>query len=100
LDIKANATNVSDAVKAGPYPHLETALMDTIDPDVTGRSSEAGTLMPAKKVQQRYDIADRTLDRWLVSKTLNFPQPVLINKRRYWRVSELVVWERQRAART
>jgi len=73
--------------------------MDTIDPGVTGRSSEAGTLMPAKKVLERYDIADRTLDRWLESKTLNFPKPVLINKRRYFRISELVVWERNRAAR-
>jgi hypothetical protein len=66
--------------------------MDIINPD-------RGTLLPAKKVQQRYDVSDRTLDRWLESKTLNFPQPVLINKRRYWRISELVTWERNRAAR-
>jgi len=74
--------------------------MDTIDPGVIGRSSETGSLMPAKKVQQRYDIADRTLDRWLESKTLAFPKPVVINKRRYWRIAELETWERTRAART
>jgi hypothetical protein len=64
--------------------------MDTINPE----RADTGTLLPAKKVQQRYDVSDRTIDRWLASKTLGFPQPVLINKRRYWRISELVVWER------
>jgi predicted DNA-binding transcriptional regulator AlpA len=75
--------------------------MDTIDPGITRRfSGDDGTssLVPARKVQDRYDIADRTLDRWLINPALNFPKPVIINKRRYWRVSELVAWERQRAA--
>jgi hypothetical protein len=72
--------------------------MDTIVPGITGRSSETGSLMPARKVQERYDIADRTLDRWLESKTLNFPRPLVINKRRYWRIAELETWERARAA--
>jgi hypothetical protein len=75
--------------------------MDTIDPGgVTGRSSDDGTscLVPARKVQDRYDIADRTLDRWLANPALNFPKPVVINKRRYWRLGALVSWERTRAA--
>jgi hypothetical protein len=75
--------------------------MDTIDPGITGRSSgdDGGScLVPARKVQDRYDIVDRTLDRWLANQALNFPKPVIINRRRYWRVSELVAWERQRAA--
>jgi hypothetical protein len=71
--------------------------MDAIAPGITGRSSDTGSLTPARKVQERYDIADRTLDRWLESQTLNFPKPLIINKRRYWRVSELVEWERERA---
>ena len=74
--------------------------MDTIDARITGRSLDTGSLLPAKKVQQRYDVADRTLDRWLESKTLGFPRPVLINTRRYWRIAELEQWERTRAART
>jgi hypothetical protein len=73
--------------------------MNTIDPGPIGRPSDTGSLIPARKVQGRYDIADRTLDRWLESQTLNFPRPVVINKRRYWRLGELVAWERTRAAR-
>jgi predicted DNA-binding transcriptional regulator AlpA len=29
-----------------------------------------------------------------------FPPPILINKRRFWRLSELVAWERSRVAAT
>lgn len=56
-------------------------------------------LVPARKTEQRYDIADRTLDRWLADPKLNFPRPVIINRRRYFRIRELKEWERQRAAR-
>ena len=42
-------------------------------------------LLPARKTQQRYDVADRTLDRWLSDPGLNFPRPVVINRRRYFR---------------
>ena len=71
--------------------------MQTIDPGITGRPSDTGSLFPSRKVQERYDIADRTLDRWLENKALNSPRPVIINKRRYWRIRELVAWERSRA---
>jgi predicted DNA-binding transcriptional regulator AlpA len=70
--------------------------MRMIDLGITGRPSDNGSLLRARKVQERYDIADRTLDRWLESKALNFPRPVIINKRRYWRIGELVAWERSR----
>ena len=53
-------------------------------------------LLPARKVQLRYDIADRTLDRWLPVPELNFPRPVVINRRRYFKIGELQVWERAR----
>jgi predicted DNA-binding transcriptional regulator AlpA len=69
--------------------------MHTTDPGMTG--TDTGSLLPSRKVQERYDIADRTLDRWLESKALDFPRPVIINKRRYWRIGELVTWERSRA---
>ena len=61
-------------------------------------STNDEALLPARKVQLRYDIADRTLDRWLSVAGLNFPRPVVINRRRYFKVDELRTWERQRAA--
>lgn len=35
------------------------------------------------------DVTDMTIWRWLHNATLNFPQPSVINGRRYWRKSEL-----------
>jgi hypothetical protein len=73
--------------------------METINPGVTGRGSDDGTssLVPSRKVLERYLISDRTLDRWTANPALSFPQPIFINKRRYWRISELAEWERSRA---
>jgi hypothetical protein len=64
----------------------------------TGVSIETDPLVTTKNVWKRYDVCDRTIDRWVANPAMNFPKPVIINKRRYWRVSELVAWERQRAA--
>jgi hypothetical protein len=75
-------------------------IMKIVDPGVTGHyHGDDGTtqLLPARKVQERFAIADRTLDKWLVNKGLNFPRPLYINRRKYFRLCELVEWERQRA---
>jgi predicted DNA-binding transcriptional regulator AlpA len=55
------------------------------------------SLLPARRVQQRYDISDRTLDRWLANPKLDFPKPITINARRYFRIDELATWERDRS---
>jgi hypothetical protein len=46
----------------------------------------------------RFGVVDRTLDRWVADPRLKFPRPVIINKRRYFRLSELEAWERGRVA--
>jgi predicted DNA-binding transcriptional regulator AlpA len=38
-------------------------------------------------------ISDMTLWRWLKDPKLNFPQPVQIRNRRYWRRSEINGWK-------
>ncbi len=53
-------------------------------------------LLPARRVWERYGIADRTLDRWLTRSALEFPKPIVVNKRRYWHEDELIAWERGR----
>lgn len=37
-------------------------------------------------------ISDMTLWRWLNDTALNFPRPVYIGRRRYWREAEVVAW--------
>ncbi len=60
-------------------------------------SPAADVLLPARDVLRRYGIVDRTLDRWLGKESLNFPQPLIINRRRYFRLAEIEAWERDRA---
>lgn len=53
-------------------------------------------LLPARAVWVRYKVCDRTLDRWLADPRLGFPKPIYINRRRYWRVGDIVRWEAAR----
>jgi predicted DNA-binding transcriptional regulator AlpA len=57
------------------------------------------TYLPARRVQDRYGICDRTLDRWIKDESVGFPKPIVVHRRRYWRVGELVAFERRRAAK-
>lgn len=44
-------------------------------------------------------ISDMSLWRWLHDPQLGFPQPILIQRRRYWREAEVQAWIDQRAGR-
>lgn len=60
--------------------------------------SAADSHVTARNVRARYgDISDMTLWRWLADKEIRFPQPLRINRRRYWRLADLEDWERKRA---
>jgi predicted DNA-binding transcriptional regulator AlpA len=52
--------------------------------------------LPTRLVKARYNIVERTIDRWLASPELHFPRPLRIRRRRYWREADLVEWERSR----
>jgi predicted site-specific integrase-resolvase len=52
-----------------------------------------GRMLPTRLVCARYNIRDRTVDRWLENGIL--PTPVRINGLRYWREHELEQRERQ-----
>lgn len=70
--------------------------MEAIEPGTTGRRS-TGTAkkLPARRVCQRYDVCDRTLDRWVADPKLNFPRPMYVNKRRYFDEDELDEFDRR-----
>jgi hypothetical protein len=60
-------------------------------------------LLSAAVLMRRYGICNRTLARWLKGEAahpryagLNFPKPIMINKRRYWHRQNLEAWERAR----
>lgn len=58
-----------------------------------------GELIPSRYVREHFAVTNRTLDRWIVADSLGFPKPILINRRRYWYLAELRVWELSRARR-
>ena len=44
-------------------------------------------------------VSDMTLWRWLADPALDFPKPLKLRTRRYWRESEVTAWlERQKVA--
>jgi hypothetical protein len=51
------------------------------NPQVTGRK------VPARYLCQKYGVVDRTIDRWVATGIL--PQPVYINKIRYFDLEEV-----------
>lgn len=43
-------------------------------------------------------VSDMTLWRWLNDSALNFPRPLKIQSRRYWRENDVAEWLQQREA--
>lgn len=51
-------------------------------------------------VCKRYGIANITLKRWMKDPSMDFPVPLDIGNRWYFRLSEIEEWERKRAAQS
>jgi hypothetical protein len=63
--------------------------------EASDRSSPS--LLPKRHVADRYSVSLKTVNGWIDNPALQFPQPVIIGGRLYWRVTDLVAWERARA---
>lgn len=60
-------------------------------------NSDGDVFLPARKVWERYGVTDMTIYRWLRDERMAFPQPVYLGRFRYWKLTDLVSWERTRA---
>jgi len=49
--------------------------------------------LTAKQLAARFSVCRRTISRWSANPSLDFPAPVEINRRRYWREDWIVEWE-------
>lgn len=60
--------------------------------------SAAPVLHPGRRIQAAEvriicgGVSDMTLWRWLNDPTLDFPRPIYIGRRRYWREAEILAW--------
>ena len=51
-------------------------------------------LIGSRQLRERFnDVSQMTLYRWLRDTEMNFPQPIYIKTRRYWREPEVVAFE-------
>jgi hypothetical protein len=55
--------------------------------------------IPTAHVRTRYGGRSHMWIERRLHDASNFPRPLYIAKRRYWRLSDLVAWERNQAAR-
>ena len=58
---------------------------------------DSDVYLDARAVRRRYGRrSDMALWRWSRDPKLGFPAPIYIQKFRYWRLSDLIEWERAR----
>jgi len=55
-----------------------------------------GRFLTGPQVQQRYGISEMTMWRWEQNPELNFPKPMRVGRRKFYREDELTTWERER----
>jgi predicted DNA-binding transcriptional regulator AlpA len=69
------------------------------DDDADGGEDDGSPYRPrGRKLQTRhlcarYRVSDRTIDRWMRDPRLGFPQPVVVNRRRYWDESDIAAFD-------
>ena len=61
-------------------------------PEMTGKK------LTSTAMCKRFGIVRRTLARWMVDPSMGLPESLIINHRHYWDESDIVQWERSRAA--
>lgn len=60
--------------------------------------SETENWLNSAEVRARYRISAATLNRWDRDVALAFPAPLVINRRKLYPLSQLLVWERSQAS--
>lgn len=63
-------------------------------------SAPAGRRFTTRAVAKRNDVGPRTVERWERDPRLGFPKPTYVRGRKYWDETDLIVWERNMAARS
>jgi DNA-binding transcriptional MerR regulator len=57
------------------------------------KSNPQGQKLPTRALCERYGVSSKTIDRWLETGVI--PQPLRINRYRYWDLDELEASERK-----
>lgn len=65
--------------------------------DAVERFSTESGYFTSGELLQRFDISPITFYRWERNPSLNFPKPMLINRRKFFRKEDIFAWEASRA---
>lgn len=68
----------------------------TFNPNSFFNSQIQPEFLTANDIAARYRVSKMTLWRWIKSEEVNFPKPIYINKRRYFRIADIAKWESER----
>lgn len=60
--------------------------------------SDIESWLNSAEVRARYRISAATLNRWDRDEKLDFPKPMLINRRKLYPLAQLQIWERSQAS--
>lgn len=52
--------------------------------------------LPIRQIRSRYSVSSMSIWRWLHDPAVAFPQPVYFGRLRYWRLSDIEAWEKNR----
>jgi len=91
---------VPDATRAFVAAKIDE-LRDELRRELAARAAPPAAedvLLPTTQVARRYRVSRKTIERWQDQPALDFPAPLLIHRKKYWRVRLLEAWERGRAA--
>ena len=62
-------------------------------PDQLNDPRDLNRLISASDVRTMFgNVSDMTIWRWLQDANLNFPKPIYVMRRRFWREAELIEW--------
>jgi hypothetical protein len=88
-----NGATMSESLRQDLLKRAPARNLDNID-----------HMLQARGVARRYAISVRTLDRWLQKPHLKFPPQAMVTRdvagrvsARFWRLGDLVEWERRQA---
>lgn len=55
--------------------------------------------LPVNKIAERYSVTRHAVWKWRKNPDVKFPNPITINGRDMWRISDLEKWEIERAGK-
>lgn len=69
--------------------------------DLAAERCSPAKRIPASAVRKLCGgVSDMTLWRWLGSPEMDFPRPIYIGRRRYWREADVIAWLDAQSAQT